>query len=161
MTVTIVVAMGSDGVIGVDGDMPWYLPGDLAHFKRVTLGHTMIMGRKTYESIGRPLPGRTTIVVTRQPDWSAEGVLTAADFDEALAVASALDDGAFVVGGAQIYAEALQRGVVDRLIVTHIDATPAGDTYFPDVDWDVWKETTSEPHAGPPSFTIKTYEIRS
>lgn len=157
MTVTIVVAMGSNGVIGVAGDMPWHLPEDLAHFKRVTLGHPMIMGRKTYESIGRPLPGRTTIVVTRQPDWSAEGVLTAADFDGALAVASALDGEVFVVGGAQIYAEALAGGVVDKMIVTHIDASPAGDTYFPAVDWSAWTEGAGDPHEGPPSFTIKTH----
>lgn len=157
MTVTIVVAMGSNGVIGVAGAMPWHLPEDLAHFKRVTLGHPMIMGRKTYESIGRPLPGRTTIVVTRQPDWSAEGVLTAADFDGALAVASALDGEVFVVGGAQIYAEALGRGVVDQMIVTHIDSAPAGDTYFPDLEWSEWKETGNDPHQGPPRFTIKTH----
>lgn len=157
MTVTIVVAMGSDGVIGVDGDMPWHLPADLAHFKRATLGHPMIMGRKTYESIGRPLPGRTTIVVTGQPDWSAEGVQVAASFGQALDEALALDPDVFVVGGAQIYAEALGHGVVDRLVVTHIDAAPAGDTYFPDLNWSEWKVTEQEPHKGDPSFTIKTY----
>lgn len=157
MTVVIVVAMGVDGVIGVDGDMPWHLPADLAHFKAVTLGHPMIMGRKTYESIGRPLPGRTTIVVTRQTDWAAEGVLVAAGLGEALALASARDDELFIVGGAQIYAEALGCGVVDEMIVTHIDAAPAGDTYFPQVDWDSWVETTAEPHEGPPRFTIKTW----
>lgn len=157
MTVTIVVAMGSDGVIGVDGDMPWHLPADLAHFKRATLGHPMIMGRKTYESIGRPLPGRTTIVVTGQPDWSAEGVQVAASFGQALDEALALDPEVFVVGGAQIYAEALGHGVVDRLVVTHIDAAPAGDTYFPDLNWSEWKVTEQEPHEGDPSFTIKTY----
>jgi len=157
MTVTIVVAMGSDGVIGVDGDMPWHLPADLAHFKRATLGHPMIMGRKTYESIGRPLPGRTTIVVTGQPDWSAEGVQVAASFGQALDEALALDPDVFVVGGAQIYAEALGHGVVDRLVVTHIDAAPAGDTYFPDLNWSEWKVTEQEPHQGDPSFTIKTY----
>lgn len=157
MTVTIVVAMGSDGVIGVDGAMPWHLPADLAHFKRATLGHPMIMGRKTYESIGRPLPGRTTIVVTGQPDWSAEGVQVAASFGQALDEALALDPDVFVVGGAQIYAEALGHGVVDRLVVTHIDAAPAGDTYFPDLNWSEWKVTEQEPHEGDPSFTIKTY----
>lgn len=159
MTVTIVVAMGSDGVIGVGGDMPWHLPEDLAHFKRVTLGHPMIMGRKTYESIGRPLPGRTTIVVTRQTDWTTPGVQVASDFDEALALASALDDEVFVVGGAQIYGEALRSGVVDRLVVTRIDAAPEGDTYFPPVDWSEWKETANQgfPDSWPP-FAIATYE---
>jgi len=157
MTVTIVVAMGSDGVIGVGGDMPWHLPADLAHFKRVTLGHPMIMGRKTYESIGRPLPGRTTIVVTRQPQWSAEGVLVAADFGAALSLAQGLDPEVFVVGGAQVYSEALSRGVVDRLVVTHIDAAPPGDTYFPPIDWSEWSETARETHKGHPSFSIATY----
>ncbi len=157
MTVAIVVAMGSDGVIGVDGDMPWHLPADLAHFKRVTLGHPMIMGRKTYESIGRPLPGRTTIVVTRQPDWSAPGVEVAASFEDALALALSLDTEVFIVGGAQIYAEALSRDVVDELIVTHIDASPDGDTYFPDLDWSEWSETATERHEGDPTFTIKTW----
>lgn len=159
MTVTIVVALGTDGVIGVDGDMPWHLPADLAHFKAVTLGHPMIMGRKTYESIGRPLPGRTTIVVTRQTDWAAAGVLVAADLGEALALASALDDELFIVGGAQIYTEALSRGFVDSMIVTHIDAAPEGDTYFPQVEWSAWKETARQdfPDTRPP-FDIVTYD---
>lgn len=162
MTVTIVVAMGSDGVIGVGGDMPWHLPEDLAHFKRVTLGHPMIMGRKTYESIGRPLPGRTTIVVTRQAGWSAGGVQVAGEFDEALALASAFDDEVFIVGGAQIYAEALSRGVVNKMIVTQIDSAPAGDTYFPEVDWNDWTETQREEFPdSTPGFSIVTYELHS
>lgn len=161
MTVAIVVAMGSDGVIGADGDMPWHLPADLSHFKRITLGHPMIMGRRTYESIGRPLPGRTTIVVTHQASWAADGVVTALDFDEALAKARRLDDEVFVVGGAQIYAEALTRGVVDELVVTRIDAAPDGDTYFPEVDWDDWTESTRESYQGEPSFEIVTYDKRS
>lgn len=158
MSVSIVVAMGSNGVIGVNGGMPWHLPADLAHFKRVTLGHPMIMGRTTFESIGRPLPGRTTIVVTRQPDWHADGVEVASSVDDALALARGLDDEVFVIGGAQIYAEALRLGAVDRLIVTHIDAAPEGDTYFPAVDWSVWAESSVEefPDSTPP-FTIKTH----
>ena len=159
MTVTIVVAMGTDGVIGVDGDMPWHLPVDLANFKAVTLGHPMIMGRKTYDSIGRPLPGRTTIVVTRQTDWAVDGVLVAAEIDSALALALALDPDVFIIGGAQIYAEALGRGVVDQLIVTHIGAAPEGDTYFPNVDWDSWVETNREEFVHSiPRFAIATYQ---
>ena len=160
MTVAIVVAMGSDGVIGVDGDMPWHLPADLAHFKQVTLGHPMIMGRRTYESIGRPLPGRTTIVVTHQESWEADGVETALDFDEALSMARNLDEDVFVVGGAQIYAEALNRGVVDELVVTRIDAAPDGDTYFPALDWSDWTESARESHEDSPSFEILTYVKR-
>lgn len=161
MTVAIVVAMGVDGVIGVDGDMPWHLPADLAHFKAVTLGHPMIMGRKTYESIGRPLPGRTTIVVTRQPDWAAAGVLVAAGFDQALELARGLDSQVFIVGGAQIYAGAFSRGVVDQLIVTKIEAAPDGDTYFPNVDWDSWVETKREEFTNSiPPFAIVSYAPR-
>lgn len=156
--VTIIVAMGTDGVIGAGGGMPWHLPADLAHFKRVTLGHPMIMGRRTYESIGRPLPGRTTIVVTRQPDWSADGVEVAASFDAAMDLAHGLDEQIFIVGGAQIFATALEVGIVDELIVTHIDAAPAGDTYFPPLDWSQWSETARESHLDSvPPFTIKTY----
>ena len=158
MTVVIVVAMGTNGVIGVDGDMPWHLPADLAHFKAVTLGYPMIMGRKTYESIGRPLPGRTTIVVTRQASWTAAGVLVAAGFDQALQLARGLDSQVFIVGGAQIYAEALSRGVVDQLIVTKIEATPVGDTYFPAIDWSDWTETERERFSdSTPAFSIVTY----
>ena len=159
MTVTIVVAMGVDGVIGVDAHMPWHLAADLVNFKTVTLGHPMIMGRKTYESIGRPLTGRTTIVVTRQTDWAVDGVLVAFDFARAMAVASAVDPDVFIVGGAQIYAEALGSGVVDEMIVTHIDAAPEGDTYFPKVDWDLWVETHREEFANSiPPFAIATYQ---
>lgn len=159
MTVAIVVAMGSDGVIGAGGGMPWHLPADLANFKRVTLGHPIIMGRRTYESIGRPLPGRTTIVVTRQAAWQADGVVTSLDVDAALATARKVDDEeVFIVGGAQIYAEALSRDIVDELVVTHIDAAPDGDTYFPSVDWSAWTEVCREEFAGDPSFRIVTYE---
>lgn len=142
MTVSIVVAMGDSGVIGRGGGLPWRLPEDLAHFKRVTLGHPMIMGRKTYESIGRVLPGRTTIVVTRQPDWAADGVVVALTLEEAIGVARQLDTEIFLVGGGQVYAQALERDLVDTLIVSHVHDAPAGDTYFPDVDWSTWREET-------------------
>ncbi|MEO6473394.1 MAG: dihydrofolate reductase [Aeromicrobium sp.] len=159
MTVSLVVAMGSNGVIGVDDDMPWHLPEDLAHFKEVTLGHPMIMGRRTFEAIGRVLPGRTTIVVTHQQSWGADDVETALDFDEALAKARDLDDTIFVVGGAQIYDEALKRGVVDTLIVTRIEAAPDGDTYFPSIEWSEWTETGREEFPeSDPDFSIITYQ---
>lgn len=139
MTVTIVVAMGENRVIGTGGQIPWHLPADLAHFKQLTLGHPMIMGRKTFDSIGRVLPGRTSIVVTRQPDWTADGVVTAADLDEALTVAAELDDEVFIVGGGQIYAEALERGLVDTMVLTQVRAAPDGDTVFPDFDHAEWQ----------------------
>lgn len=155
MTLTLVVAMGSNRVIGAGGTLPWHLPEDLAHFKRVTLGHPMIMGRTTYESIGRPLPGRTTIVVTRQPAWSAEGVEVAHSLDDAIALAARLDDETFLVGGAQVYAEALERDLVDTLVVTRVRQAPEGDAWFPAIEWERWREVTSAPHA---DFDIVTYE---
>ena len=140
MTVTIVAAVARNGVIGIDGGLPWHLPDELALFKQLTLGHVLVMGRRTYESIGRPLPGRTTVVVTRQPDWhGAEDVLRASSVASALELGAAVDDEVFVVGGAQVYAEAL--GLADRLALTFVDAEPEGDTRFPEVDWSQWEET--------------------
>lgn len=163
MTVSLVVAMGANRVIGVDGGLPWRLPEDLAHFKRITFGHPMVMGRATFESIGRPLPGRTTIVVTRDPQWGAEGVETAASLDAALARAHELDPEVFVVGGAQVYAEALERDLVDVLVVTRVAASPDGDTFFPSIDWERWHEVGRVPHEGEhdgarTTFDIVTYE---
>lgn len=155
MTLTIVVAMGEGRVIGADGGMPWHLPEDLVHFKTTTLGHPMIMGRKTFEAIGRALPGRTTIVVTRQPDWSAPEVVVAADLDSAVRAGFAIDDDVFLVGGGQVYAEALSRGLVGQMIVTHVDAAPVGDTVFPPIDPAVWCETRRKTFSG---FDIATYE---
>ncbi len=155
MTLTLVVAMGSNRVIGVGGTLPWHLPEDLAHFKRLTLGHPMVMGRTTYESIGRPLPGRTTIVVTRQHDWSAAGVEVAHSLDDAIALASELDDEAFLVGGAQVYAEALERDLVDTMVVTRVRQAPEGDAWFPVIDWEGWHEVGTAPHA---DFDVVTYE---
>ncbi|MGH3423583.1 MAG: dihydrofolate reductase [Nocardioidaceae bacterium] len=154
MTVALVVAVGTNGVIGRDGGLPWERTGDLAHFKALTTGHVLVMGRRTYESIGRPLPGRTTVVVTRQPDWPApDGVIVCADVDAALDRAAGIDPEVFVVGGAQVYAAALPRA--DRLVVTHVEQAPDGDTYFPDVDRARWAETAREAYDG---FSIATYD---
>ncbi len=155
MTVTIVAAIASNGVIGRDGGLPWRLPEDLARFKRLTMGHVLVMGRRTYDSIGRPLPGRTTIVVTRQPGWSADGVEVAAGLDDALSRAAANDQEVFVVGGSQVYAAALP--VAHRLALTLVDDCLDGDTYFPDVDWSRWREVRREPHDG---FAFVDYERR-
>lgn len=157
MTVTLVAAVAANGVIGVDGDLPWRLPEDLAHFKHLTMGHPMIMGRATFDSIGRALPGRTTIVVTRNADWSAEGVETAPSLEVALERAAELDDDVFVVGGGQIYAQALEADAVDLLCITRVAAAPDGDTSFPPVDWERWTPVVRIPHGGDPSFEIVTY----
>jgi dihydrofolate reductase len=166
MTVTLVAAVAANGVIGVDGDLPWKLPADLAHFKQLTMGHPMIMGRATFDSIGRALPGRTTIVVTRNPEWSAAPaddtvVETAPSLDAALARASDLDNDIFIVGGGQIYSQALESGVVDLLCITRVAAAPQGDTAFPAMDWERWRPVVTIPHPAEndrPGFEIVTYE---
>ena len=157
MPVTIVAAVARNGVIGVDGGLPWQLPDDLRRFKELTLGHVLVMGRKTYESIGHPLPGRTTVVVTRNAQWDhgSDEVRVAAGVPEAIEAAAAIDDEVFVVGGAQVYAGALP--LTDRLELTLVDAEPEGDTTFPEVDWDEWLELRREEGEG---FAYVTYERR-
>jgi dihydrofolate reductase len=157
LTVTILAAIARNGVIGVDGGLPWHLPDELALFKETTMGHVLVMGRRTYESVGRPLPGRTTVVVTRQPDWRVdeEHVRRAGSVPEALETAATFDDDVFVVGGAQIYAAALP--YADRLALTFVDAEPEGDTVFPEIDWSQWHETARQPGEG---WTHVIYERR-
>jgi dihydrofolate reductase len=145
MQLSIIVAVSENGVIGRDGALPWHLGDDLRRFKRLTMGHTLIMGRRTWESIGRPLPGRRIVVVTRQPDYRAEGVDIAAGVDDALRIAQqAGDNEVIIVGGAEIYAQMLPRAT--RLYLTRVHADVAGDTRFPDVDWNEWRLVTSEHH---------------
>jgi dihydrofolate reductase len=151
MTVTLIAAVARNGVIGADGDIPWHLPEDFAHFKATTLGHTLVMGRATYESIGRPLPGRTTIVVTRDPDWSADGVLVAHSLKEALTIAG--DAEVFVAGGATVYEAALP--YADVQLLSEVDLEPEGDTFYPPVDTEVWTAVSREPHEG---FTVVRWE---
>jgi dihydrofolate reductase len=146
--VTIVAAVARNGVIGAGGGLPWHLPDDLRLFKETTLGHVLVMGRRTYESIGRPLPGRTTVVLTRQEDWSpgVDDIVVAHDVEEALERARSLDDEVFVVGGGELYAAALP--YADTLAITFVEQEPEGDTTFPAVDWDDWRETAREPGDG-------------
>lgn len=151
-TVTIVVAIARNGVIGSDGGLPWRLPGDLPRLKALTMGHVLVMGRLTYDSIGRPLPGRTTVVVTRQSHWrppsghGAAAVVVVGSVEQALWQAAQVDRQIFVFGGAQIYAATLTRA--DALEVTWVEAEPEGDTYFPQMSWDDWVEVSREPHQG-------------
>lgn len=153
MRTVIVAAVGRNGVIGIDGRLPWDIPEDLARFKRITMGHALVMGRATFESIGRPLPGRTNIVMTRNEAWSHEGVEVAASLDEALEIARHRGQDAFVVGGSEVYQAALD--AADALELTEVDAAPEGDTWFPSVDWSKWRETARESHQG---FSFVTYE---
>lgn len=154
---TIVVAMDAKRGIGIDNKLPWHLPEDLAHFKRVTLGHPIVMGRKTFDSIGRPLPGRRNIVVTRNADWRHEGVEVAHSLRDAVALAGG--ESASIIGGAQIFAEALD--LADRMIVTHIDKQYACDTFFPEIDPARWTAVASEPQrseAEGVEFSFVTYD---
>lgn len=140
----MVAAVADNGVIGAERDMPWHLPHDLKHFRDVTRGHTVIMGRVTYEGIGRPLPHRTNIVVTRQPGWTADGVLVAGSVDEALETARGLDADVVIGGGAQIYERAFPHAT--HQILTEVHASPEGDTYYPSFDRSEWIETRREDH---------------
>jgi dihydrofolate reductase len=153
MTVTVVAAVAANGVIGRDGGLPWHLPDDLRHFKRLTRGHVLVMGRRTFESIGRPLPDRTTIVVTRRPDWGAPGVLTAPSLPEALSRAGEIDPEVFVAGGQEIFRLALP--VADRMVLTRVDQRPDGDTVFPPVDWASWRAVAREAYD---DFEVVSYE---
>lgn len=149
MTTILIAAVGANGVIGRDNDLPWRIREDLQHFKQLTLGHTLVMGRKTYDSIGRPLPGRRTVVVTRQPDWEAEGVDVVHDVETALKQ----DGDIYVAGGGEIYRQALP--YADRLELTEVDQSPDGDITFPTFDRSEWSETARTPNAG---FTFVTYD---
>jgi dihydrofolate reductase len=141
---TLVAAVADNGVIGNDRDIPWRIPADFAHFKALTLGHVLVMGRATYESIGRPLPGRTTIVLTGDPAWTADGVLVAGSIDEALELAAGIDTEVFVAGGAGVYAQTLDRA--DAQVLTEVHLSPDGDTRYPAFDRSSWVEHRREPH---------------
>jgi dihydrofolate reductase len=143
--VSIIVAVARNGVIGIGNALPWHLPEDLKHFKSVTMGHHIVMGRKTYESIGRPLPGRTTVIVSRDPAHKVEGCLSAPSPEAAIALCEG-DDEIFFVGGANLYAQAL--GLAQRLYLTEIQADFEGDAYFPGLDRTVWREVSRQHRVG-------------
>ncbi len=156
----MIVAAAENGVIGVDNRLPWRLPADLARFKQLTMGHHLIMGRKTYESIGRPLPGRITVVLTRSAGIDVPGVLVARSLDEAFAQAAARgDDEPFVCGGADVYAQALAE--CDRVYLTVVERDYTGDAIFPGVDAAQWELRAREPHAeADPPFRFETWDRR-
>ena len=138
MIVSLVAAVSENGVIGLDGAVPWRLPADLKLFKQLTMGHYLIMGRKTYQSIGRPLPGRKMLVLSRQPGFNAADCLTAPSLDQALEIAR--KDGeteAFIGGGAFIYAQGLP--LANRIYLSRVHAVVAGDTFFPSFDMQFWQ----------------------
>jgi dihydrofolate reductase len=138
---TLIAALARNRAIGRDNAMPWRLPEDLRRFKRLTLGHAVIMGRKTFESIGSPLPGRDNIVITRSPDWSPPGCAVVHSLDAALASVESRGE-AFVIGGAQIYALAMP--LAQRLYLTEIERDFDGDAFFPEYDPSAWREVSRE-----------------
>ena len=142
----LIAAVARNGMIGKDGGMPWHLSADLQHFKRLTLGHPILMGRRTWDSLGRPLPGRRNIVISRQADWQAAGAEHADSLPAALALV-AHEAKAFVIGGAQLYAQALP--LADGLELTEIDQSFEGDTRFPDWDRSRFIEAARESHTSP------------
>ena len=144
MRINLIVAMAKNRVIGMGGKMPWHLPADFAWFRKTTLGHPVIMGRKTFESIGKALPGRRNIVVSRNPLWHADGCEVFATLDQALQSCGEVDD-VFIIGGATLYEQALPRA--DRLYVTEVDAAPQGDTWFPALPAGGWRQLSREHHA--------------
>jgi dihydrofolate reductase len=158
----LIVARADNGVIGVDNQLPWHLPCDLKYFKQVTMGKPVVMGRKTFESIGRPLPGRTNVVITRNAIWSAPGTRVVGSLADALKLATAqadLDgaDEVMVIGGATLYREAIDQ--VDRMYVTQVHAAPDGDTFFEAPDQEKFTRTTVEDHAGDDASPAHSYEV--
>ncbi|WP_439107702.1 dihydrofolate reductase [Congregibacter sp.] len=164
--IALIVAAADNNVIGRNNALPWDLPQDLAHFKRTTMGKPILMGRLTFESIGRPLPGRTNIVISRNLDYAAEGVRCVDSLDSAIELAEdvALIDGSdelMIIGGSQIYALALPRA--SRIYLTRVHLEPSGDAFLPDIDWSQWDEVArqeSPPEGEVPAHTFLEYTRR-
>ncbi|HIN53148.1 MAG TPA: dihydrofolate reductase [Planctomycetes bacterium] len=144
MAISIIVAISQNGIIGRELDLPWHISADLKRFKALTMGHHIVMGRKTYESIGRLLPGRTTVIITRQSDYQIPGAIVVNSVEQALAVA-ADDQETFIVGGSQIYNLVLS--LVDTLYITRVHADVEGDTRLDAIDWSAWECESSERHS--------------
>ncbi len=154
----MIVAVAENGVIGRDGDLPWRIPADLKFFKETTTGHPIVMGRKTHQSIGRALPGRTNIVVTRDPDFAGDDIVVAGDLEAALAAAGDADE-VMVIGGAQIYELALPHA--ERIYLTQVHIAADGDVCFPEIDRGSWRETARVDHPAEgdtPAFSFVTLE---
>ena len=144
--VVMVAAVADNGVIGLEGDIPWSIPADLKHFRAVTTGHTVVMGRRTFDSIGHPLPYRTNVVVTRDPAWARDHVFTASSVEGAIDLARGFDGDVMVMGGAQVYRQAMPYAT--HQILTEVHLSPEGDTHYPDFDRSEWREDRREDHDG-------------
>ena len=165
MKIVLIAALAENRVVGIDNRLPWHLPEDLKYFKRITTGKAIIMGRKTYESIGRPLPNRTNIVISRNSDFRAEGVKVVASLDAAINLATDVNASngvqeVMIIGGASIYEAALPKA--ERLYITRVHAEVEGDTYFPEVNFDQWSEVKREDHKAcannPHDYSFAVYD---
>ena len=158
--ITIVAAIGNNNTLGKDNQLLWHLPKDLQHFKTLTENHPVVMGRKTFESIGKALPNRTNIVVSRKENWFQEGILIVSTLKEALKFAKKIDENVFVIGGGEIYKQTLD--LADKLEITHVDANLEADTFFPKIDLKIWQKTNEECHSKDDKnefdFCFQTYE---
>ncbi|MDD0973591.1 dihydrofolate reductase [Pseudomonas fontis] len=166
LPLSLIAALAENRVIGIDNRMPWHLPGDFKYFKATTLGKPIIMGRKTWDSLGRPLPGRLNLVVSRQTGLQLEGAEVFASLDAAIeraeqwAIAQGVDE-LMLIGGAQLYAQALERGLADRLYLTRVELQPEGDAWFPEVDEALWKRVSTQenpPEEGRPGYHFDVWE---
>ena len=156
MRISLIAAMAENRVIGKQGEIPWKIPGEQKLFKKITLGHAVIMGRKTYESLGQPLPDRTNIIVTRQKEYRAEGCIVVHDLSSALNCCSKDEDEAFICGGGQLYHEALP--IADRLYLTVIPREIQGDTYFPEISSADFRVKEFDAIEGVEPYTFYIYE---
>lgn len=152
MKISIISAFSDHHVIGLDNKMPWHLPADLKRFKSLTMGAAILMGRKTYESIGRPLPGRTTLIISRDAHYNQPGCLTFNSFELAVEKATEITDELFVIGGAALYKSALP--IANTLYLTLINALFEGDAYFPAIEWSDWRETSLINHDDDPEVSF-------
>jgi dihydrofolate reductase len=156
----MVAARATNGVIGRGGEIPWKIPADFAHFKRVTVGHPLVLGRTTFEGIGAPLPDRQSIVVTRDPEWTHEGVLVARGVREAIEIGAGLDEVVMVGGGARVYRDAMT--LATEQILTEVHLEPDGDTLYPDFAAAEWHEARREKHLrNDPPYEIRWLERRT
>lgn len=164
MTTTLIAAVAANGIIGHNNALPWHLPEDLKHFKAVTLGHPVVMGRKTWESLGRPLPDRENMVVTRDSTYAAPGATVHTSLDSALTQAAAAPGGdeVFLIGGAELYRQALAHDLADRLMLTEVALMPEGDAHFPAWERNQWVEISRQTHtsANGIAYAFVTYTRR-
>ncbi|MDR2206913.1 MAG: dihydrofolate reductase [Flavobacteriaceae bacterium] len=158
--ITLIVAMGQKNEIGFENRLLWHLPKDLKHFKELTSGHPIIMGRKTYESIGKPLPNRTNIVVSRKTDWFEEGILIVGSIKEAIKFAKKIDEQIFIIGGGNIYEQTID--LADKLEITFVKTDLQADTFFPNINEKIWRKTAEICHEkdekNPYDFCFRTFE---